>query len=128
MTHSQPARLTAATTTAALIAGLWLAATAPSAAQDGDALVGHWRQTTIRFEQPRDEHLVLAADGRMANWVVTADSRSEPVTGAWRTEERTLILEIEGGEAVSQPFTFYQGQLVFPNIPNRRGFWERIED
>ena len=27
----------------------------------------------------------------------------------------------------SHPGTFYQGQLVFPNIPNRRGFWEKIQ-
>ena len=35
------------------------------------ALVGHWRNTTIRFEQPRDEQLVLADDGTTANCVVT---------------------------------------------------------
>ena len=96
-------------------------------AQDAAALVGHWRKTTIRFEEPRDEHLVLAEDGRMANWVVTADSRSEPVTGAWRAEGKMLTLEVDENR-VTQPFAFYQGQLVFPNIPNRRGFWQRIED
>ena len=39
-------------------------------------LVGHWRKTTIVFESPKDEHLVLRADGTAENWVVTAESRS----------------------------------------------------
>jgi hypothetical protein len=31
----------------------------------------------------------------------------------------------DGGEW-SQPYTFFEEQLVFPNVPNRRQFWERI--
>jgi hypothetical protein len=27
----------------------------------------------------------------------------------------------------SNPFTFYNGQLVYPNIQNRRKFWDKIE-
>jgi len=89
-------------------------------------LIGHWRKTTIVFESPKDEHLVLHADGTADNWVVTAESRSEPVTGRWSVEGKTLTLSF-GENENSRPFTFYQGQLVFPNIPNRRGFWEKIE-
>ena len=89
-------------------------------------LIGHWRKTTIVFESPKDEHLVLNADGSAENWVVTADSRSEPVTGRWSVEGKTLTLSF-GENENSKPFTFYEGQLVFPNIPNRRGFWEKIE-
>ena len=89
-------------------------------------LIGHWRKTTIVFGSPKDEHLVLHADGTANNWVVTAESRSEPVTGRWSVERKTLTLSF-GENENSRPFTFYQGQLVFPNVPNRRGFWEKIE-
>ena len=89
-------------------------------------LIGHWRKTTIVFESPKDEHLVLHADGTAENWVVTAESRSEPVTGRWSVEGKILTLSFGENENAS-PFTFYERQLVFPNIPNRRGFWERIE-
>jgi len=89
-------------------------------------LIGHWRKTTIVFGSPKDEHLVLRGDGTAENWVVTAESRSEPVTGRWSVEGKTLTLSF-GENENSRPFTFYQGQLVFPNIPNRRGFWEKIE-
>ena len=77
-------------------------------------LIGHWRKTTIVFESPKDEY------------VVTADSRNEPVTGRWSVEGKTLTLSF-GENQNSQPFTFYEGQLVFPNIPKLRGFWEKIE-
>ena len=89
-------------------------------------LIGHWRKTTIVFESPKDEHLVLNADGSAENWVVTADSRSEPVIGRWSVEGKTLTLSF-GENKNASPFTFYEGQLVFPNIPKRRGFWEKIE-
>jgi hypothetical protein len=88
-------------------------------------LVGHWRKTTIVFGSPKDEHLVLHGDGTAENWVVTAENRSEAVTGRWSVEGKTLTLSF-GENENSKPFTFYQGQLVFPNIPNRRGFWEKI--
>jgi hypothetical protein len=89
-------------------------------------LIGHWRKTTIVFGSPKDEHLVLKTDGTAENWVVTAESRSEPISGRWSVEGKTLTLSF-GENANAKPFTFYQGQLVFPNIPNRRGFWEKIE-
>ena len=90
------------------------------------ALIGHWRKTTIVFGSPKDEHLVLHPDGTAENWVVTAESRSERVTGHWSVEGKTLTLSF-GESENAQQFTFYEGQLVFPNIPNRRGFWEKIE-
>ena len=89
-------------------------------------LIGHWRKTTIVFGSPKDEHLILHADGTAENWTVTAENRSEPVAGRWSVEGKTLTLSL-GENENSKLFTFYQGQLVFPNIPNRRGFWERIE-
>jgi len=89
-------------------------------------LIGHWRKTTIVFESPKDEHLVLNADGSAENWVVTAESRSEPLTGRWSVEGKALTLSF-GKNENANPFTFYKGQLVFPNIPNRRGFWEKVE-
>jgi len=89
-------------------------------------LIGHWRKTSIVFGSPKDEHLVLNADGTAENWVVTAENRSEPVTGHWSVEGKTLTLSF-GENENARPFTFHEGQLVFPNIPNRRGFWEKIE-
>ncbi len=97
-----------------------------AASENTKRLIGHWRKTTIVFESPKDEHLVLHADGTAENWVVTADSRSEPINGRWSVEGKTLTLSF-GDNENSSPFTFYEGKLVFPNIPNRRGFWEKIE-
>ena len=89
-------------------------------------MIGHWRKTTISYTGPTDEHLVLHVDGTVENWTATAYERREPVTGHWSVEGKTLTLSF-GGNDRSNPFTFYQGQLVFPNIQNRRGFWEKIE-
>jgi hypothetical protein len=98
---------------------------APSS-ENSSGLVGHWRKTTIGYTGPIDEHLVLHSDGTVENWTATAYERREPVTGHWSVEGKTLTLSF-GGNDRSNSFTFYQGQLVFPNIPNRRGFWERID-
>ena len=97
-----------------------------SISENALVLVGHWRKTTIVFEEPRDEHLVLKADGTVENWVVTASSRSATTTGTWNVEGKTLNLSLVEGEHISQPFTIYEEQLVFPNIPNRRRFWEKL--
>lgn len=112
-----------------LIAG-FTAGAVPACADDSNAaaLVGHWRKTTIRFEQPRDEHLVLSDDGSMLNWVVTAESRTEPVSGTWAVAGNILTIGVDGRVTMAQPFTFYQSQLVFPNVQNRRGFWTRVAD
>jgi hypothetical protein len=96
------------------------------ASENSSGLIGHWRKTTIGYTGPMDEHLVLHANGTVENWTVTAYERREPVTGHWSVEGKTLTLSF-GGNDRSNPFTFYQGQLVFPNIPNRRGFWEKLD-
>jgi len=100
-------------------------ASGDAASDNKQRLIGHWRKTIIVFGSPKDEHLVLNGDGSAENWVVTAETRSEPVTGRWSVEGKTLTLSF-GQNENSKPFTFYEGQLVFPNIPNRRGFWEKI--
>jgi hypothetical protein len=97
-----------------------------STSENSNALIGHWRKTTIGYTGPIDEHLVLHVDGTVENWTVTAYERREPVTGHWSVEGKTLTLSF-GGNDRSSPFTFYQGQLVFQNIQNRRGIWEKIE-
>jgi len=97
-----------------------------AASENTKRLLGHWRKTTIVFGSPKDEHLVLHSDGSAENWVVTAESRSEPIKGRWSVEGKTLTLSF-GDHENSQPFAFYQGQLVFPSIPNRRGFWDKIQ-
>jgi hypothetical protein len=94
---------------------------------NASVLVGHWRTTSIVFESPRDEHLVLNADGTAQNWVVTASNRSGVKAGTWKVEGRTLVLLLAGSNEVSLPFTIHEGQLVFPNIQNRRRFWERLK-
>lgn len=97
---------------------------APEVVQE---LVGHWRFTKIVFENPRDEHLVLHADGTAENWFVTEAGRSEISTGNWSAEGNTLTFFFEGDQEVSLPFTFFEGGLVLPNIPNQRKIWERTE-
>jgi hypothetical protein len=94
--------------------------------KDALVLVGHWRKTTISFGNPKDEHLVLSADGTAENWVVTASSRSATTTGTWKVDGKFFTLLLEGNAEISLPFTIYEGQLVFPNIQNRRSFWEKI--
>jgi hypothetical protein len=98
---------------------------APSS-ENASALVGHWRKTTISYTGAIDEHLVLYSNGTVENWTAMAYERREPVTGHWSVEGKMLTLSF-GGNDRSSPFTFYQGQLVFPNIQNRRGIWEKIE-
>jgi len=94
--------------------------------ENSNGLIGHWRKTTIGYTGPIDEQLVLHSNGTVEDWTVTAYERREPVTGHWSVEGKTLTLSF-GGNDRSSPFTFYQSQLVFPNIPNRRGFWEKID-
>jgi hypothetical protein len=93
----------------------------------GATLTGHWRSTTIVFESPRDEHLVLRADGTAETWIVTASDRTPATRGRWRNQGTTLTVDWADGRQWSQPFTFFEGQLVFPNVANQRQFWEAIE-
>jgi hypothetical protein len=123
-------RISASFLAVLLISGVMLGSAGPALADDAnpDTLVGHWRKTTIQHTGPHDEHLVLGQDGTMTDWVVTAESQSEPVSGAWRVDGNILTIIVDGRVANAQPFTFYEGQLVFPNVQNRRGFWEKIAD
>src|SRR5262245_15461901 len=112
--------------------GLLLAATSTHAvAQTADSgraqnLVGHWRNTRIVFDSPRDENLVFAANGVVERWTVTASSRSAPVQGRWESEANVLIVVWDDASRWSGPFTFHEGELVFPNRQGQRRFWKRI--
>ena len=89
-------------------------------------LVGHWRSTTISFDSPRDEHFVMRADGTAETWIVTASGRTPVTRGRWTMQGKTLSAVWEDGRQWGQPFTFHEGQLVFPNVPNQRQFWEAM--
>jgi hypothetical protein len=90
-------------------------------------LAGHWRSTQILFDQPQDEHLVLRPDGTAETWMVTAENRTPVTRGRWRVQGTNLSVDWQDGRQWGQPFTFYQGQLVFPNVANRRQFWELVQ-
>ena len=96
------------------------------APSQGTTLAGHWRKTTIVFGDPRDEHLVLREGGIAETWVVTATSRTPVTRGRWSAKGATLSVMWEDGREWGQAFMFYQGQLVFPNIPNQRQFWDAV--
>jgi hypothetical protein len=89
-------------------------------------LTGHWRNTSIVFESPRDEHLVLNVNGSAETWIVTASGKTPVTRGRWTAKGTMLSVDWEDGRQWGQPFTFYEGQLVFPNVPNQRQFWEAI--
>src|SRR5438034_8945619 len=61
-----------------------------AASENTKRLFGHWRKTTIVFESAKDEQLVLDAYGIADDWVATADSRGERITGCRRTEGKRL--------------------------------------
>jgi len=111
---------------------VWAMAPAAAVAQGADpgraqSLVGHWRNTQIVFGSARDENIVLRANGVVEKWSVTASSRSSIVRGRWETQANTLSVDWEDGTKWSGPFTFHQGNLVFPNRQGQRRFWDRIE-
>src|SRR5438046_8715055 len=97
-----------------------------TSSQNSNALIGHWRKTTISYTGPIDEHLVLHVDGTVDDWTATAYERRESVEGHWNVEGKTLTLSF-GVKDRSNPFTFYAGHLVFTNILINRRFWEYIE-
>ena len=76
----------------------------PIDVEDARVLVGHWRKTAIVFEKPKDEHLVLDANGNAETWDVTASSRSRTTSGTWSVEGKNLTLRLEGN-VISSPFT-----------------------
>lgn len=88
-------------------------------------LLGHWRNTTVPGGSPIDKNMVLRADGTAFSWTVTAHSRTEPASGSWAVRGRYLVVRYASGEEMSLPYTFYDGQLVYPNIEGQRKFWER---
>ncbi len=90
-------------------------------------LVGHWRSTTIVYENARDMNLVLQPGGAAEMWVVTAQKRSQKIVGRWETSGKTLTLRFGEGKPTSGPYTMHEGKLVYPNIPNQRAFWDRLK-
>ena len=113
----------------ALLTGLLIAVGMSAQAATTDnagVLMGHWRTTSIVLESPQDEHLVFKPDGTVENWIVTARSRSGVTKGTWKVDGRTLTLALAGKSEVTVPFTMHEGQLVLPNIQNRRRFWEKL--
>ncbi|HKY01820.1 MAG TPA: hypothetical protein VJM53_04650 [Burkholderiales bacterium] len=101
-------------------------AQAQAGASNAHVVVGHWRKTTIQFESPVDDNLVLHPDGTAQSWTATASGRTPVTAGLWRIDGNILTLAVPGGGQMSQPFFIHEGQLVYPNIENRRGFWERV--
>jgi TIR domain len=93
----------------------------------GPSLGAHWRRTLIVSDSPRDDHLVLRNDGTAQRWSVTATGRSPTTQGRWNNTALTLTVFVDDGGETSAPFTFYEGQLVWPNIPNQRTFWDRLD-
>lgn len=59
--------------------------------------------------------------------MVTADSRGPKSTGRWDVDGKTLWLSFGSDDEASSPFTFFEGELVYPNIQNSRQFWDEIE-
>ena len=101
------------------------------ASDNATLLIGHWRKTTTLYGSVRDEHLVFYPDGTVDNWAVAisqftgAESREGKTTGRWEIEGKLLIIDW-GDKQSSRPFFFHQGQLVWPNIPNARRYWDRV--
>jgi hypothetical protein len=119
----------------ALFACGFVAFSARAAAQDTNnatELIGHWRKTTTIYYSVKDEHLVFRPDGSVDNWTVTVSgpyegrmSRTATTTGHWSVEGKLLNIDW-GDKQTSRPFFFHKGQLVLPNIPNARQFWDRV--
>ena len=57
---------------------------------------------------------------------MTASGRTPVTRGKWNVTGTMLSVAWEDGREWGQPFTFHEGQLVFPNVPNQRQFWEVI--
>ena len=91
--------------------------------EDGDRVAG------VRLADGRELRagkLVLMADGTVEHWFATAAGRSEVSTGRWSASGTTFGVKWADGEEWSQPYTFFEGQFVFPNIAGRRKIWERV--
>ena len=68
----------------------------------------------------------MRADGTAETWIVTASGRTPVTRGRWTAKGTTLSVAWEDGRQWGQAFTFFEGQLVFPNVPNQRQFWEAM--
>ena len=68
----------------------------------------------------------MREDGTAETWTVTASSRTPVTRGRWSAKGTMLSVDWEDGRRWGQPFTFHEGQLVFPNVPNQRQFWEAM--
>jgi hypothetical protein len=119
----------------ALLACGFVAFSAEAPAQDTDnarELIGHWRKTTTIYYSVKDEHLVFRPDGTVDNWTVTVSgpyegrtSRTATTTGRWSVQGKLVNIDW-GDKQTSRPFFFYKGQMVLPNIPNARQYWDRV--
>jgi hypothetical protein len=119
----------------ALLACSFVAFSAKAPAQEIDnatVLIGHWRKTTTIYYSVKDEHLVFRPDGTVDNWVETVSgpyegrtSRTATTAGRWAVEGKLLNIDW-GDKQSSRPFFFHEGQLVLPNIPNARQYWDRV--
>jgi hypothetical protein len=119
----------------ALLACAFVAFSARAAAEEIDntsALVGHWLKTTTIYYSVKDEHLMFRPDGTVDNWTVTVSgpyegrtTRTATTTGRWSVNGKLLNIDW-GDKQISRPFFFYKGQLVLPNIPNARQYWDRV--
>ena len=69
---------------------------------------------------------MLNANGTAETWTVTASGRTPVTRGKWNVKGTMLSVSWEDGREWGQPFTFHEGQLVFPSVPNQRQFWEVI--
>jgi hypothetical protein len=119
----------------ALLACGFIVFSAKAPAQEIDnatVLIGHWLKTTTIYYSVKDEHLVFRPDGTVDNWTVTVSgpyegrtSRTATTTGRWSVEGKLLNIDW-GDKQSSRPFFFHKGQLVLPNIPNARQYWDRV--
>lgn len=124
-THALPGRAAGLLATFAAAMAMSLVPVQPVMA-NGQILIGHWRNTVVVFEDPRDTNLVLRADGVAQTWEASAAGRSAVSTGTWRVSGNTIFLRFPGEEEGSAPVYIHEGRLVLPNIPNERRFWDRV--
>jgi Sel1 repeat len=102
------------------------------ASDNATLLVGHWRKNSSNYGAVRDEHLVFHPDGTVDTWALTVagayeerTTRTATTRGRWRIEGKLLNIDW-GDKQSSRPFFFHKGQLVLPNIPNARQYWDKI--
>jgi hypothetical protein len=90
-------------------------------------LAGKWRRTELLIDLPQDVYLDLKADGNVTNWVENSGKMQVPRSGKWDTSDGKLVFRYDGFTEESEAYSLYEGQLVYPNVEGRRGFWDRVE-